>query len=112
MEPGTKVYDMDKDYKFTTYTFLGYGHDKYNNVRVRIRTEGGYEFLISEQVFKTFNLSKIDALTRCEENLSRELSKIHKLMRKHKAQFNPLSSPDVIYVVLNDPSDDKHYKIV
>lgn len=95
---GTFLYSMDSDFRFVTYKYLRQENRGDSKPRHHLSTEGGVDIEVSDYMFSQMSLSKIDILSQIEEKLRIKIEYVHDLMRAHKIKFNPLDTPDVIYV--------------
>lgn len=94
IRPNTKLYRV-MDYELQTLIYTGKTGEAY----YLVSEESREVIRCHKQTFDGLSLSKITVLAELEERLRLKLDKVHDQMRKHKIQFNPIDTPDVIYVL-------------
>lgn len=92
MKKGTKLYYAGSNFELVEYTFIRIENGKYI-----VEYSNGEIKRLGKAFFDRLCMSKIMILTEIEEELRFKIENIHKEMRNHKLEYNPLDSVMVIY---------------
>lgn len=94
---GTKLYRITKDYELEELTYVS----RISVYRFVESNLSGKTIKIAKGAFDNLCLSRMIILSELEDMLRYKIEKVHTYMRTLKMSFNPLDTPNIIYVISN-----------